>query len=112
MIYASSLGMDPPIVGKWQGIDKYLIQKGDTLDLTLEGNGYVNNSILVFYGNNTGVELLSETEFEYRLDKKRLIIGNRVYLVDKIIDLELVLVEYVSDDLAFWSRYKKMGYGD
>lgn len=32
--------------------------------------------------------------------------------MNKITDLELVLVEYVSDNLAYWSRFKKIEHGD
>ncbi|MCH8518058.1 MAG: hypothetical protein LAT68_17315 [Cyclobacteriaceae bacterium] len=106
------IGSNQSIVGKWQGVDKYLIQNGDTVDFTLDGKGYSNNAILVFYGNNTEVELSSETEFEYRLDGDKLVIGNRAYIVNKISTLELVLLEYVSDDLAYWSRFKKVEHGD
>ncbi len=112
MVSVLSLSSNQPIVGKWQGIDKYLIQNGDTVDFTIDGKGYTNNSILVFYSNNTGVELSSETEFEYSYDEDKLVIGNRAYIVNKITDLELVLVEYVSDDLAYWSRFKKIEHGD
>ncbi|MCH7414106.1 hypothetical protein MM213_11455 [Belliella sp. R4-6] len=107
-MFALSMSLDSPIVGKWQGVDKYLIYKGDTVDFTFDGKGYSNNSILVFSGNNRGVEFPGETEFKYHLEDDKLIIGNRVFTVHEITERELILVDVLLEDLAYWIRFKKV----
>src|SRR5690554_4846107 len=96
------------IIGDWQGVDKVLIEKGDTVDYTLNQKGYMNDDRLSFKENGQ-IIVFPETHTTYEIIDKQLRMGNRIYTIEKLDNSYLILsIDALGDQTRFFLKFAKL----
>jgi len=99
------------IIGRWKGV-KMDLRNGETGEkYTLNGQPYETDDEMVFQADGKVNDITNKMIFSYQINSKILSIGDRKFIIQRLLDSEMVLIEYSEDDpenpLAFRTYYVK-----
>jgi len=99
------------IIGRWKGV-KMDLRNGETGEkYTLNGQPYETDDEMVFQADGKVNDITNKMIFSYKINSKILSIGDRKFIIQRLLDSEMVLIEYSEDDpenpLAFRTYYVK-----
>lgn len=100
------------LIGVWRGV-KQELRDGETGEkYTLDGKPYKVNVLLEFQNDGTVIDLVINEKFHFSVEDRLLNIGNRHYVIEKLTNNELVLLDFSKDDnenpFAFRIYYERV----